>query len=235
MNSNPAASILTKAGTRDSACSVRVEQRSAFLTSQPKDPKVQRPRAKTATAAKAKPKAAKSAKPVKPGKVTKPSKAAKPAKPAKVAKSAKASKSVKPAGKAKAPSKSVVSKAAAAKLAADRKKTAAMLALVLKSLDEDKAEDVVSIDLAGKTPMADFMVVATGRSQRHVGAVADHLVRRLKEEGHGNARVEGMKQGDWVLIDGGDVVIHVFRPEVREFYKLEKMWSAHIPADQIAV
>lgn len=221
-----------KAGTRDSACSVRVEQRSAFLTSQPKDPKVQRPRAKTATAAKAKPKTAKSTKPARPGKVAKPTKAAKPAKPAKVAKPAKAA---KPAGAAKSPSKSVVSKAAAAKLAADRKKTSAMLALVLKSLDEDKAEDVVSIDLAGKTPMADFMVVATGRSQRHVGAVADHLVRRLKEEGLGNARVEGMKQGDWVLIDGGDVVIHVFRPEVREFYKLEKMWSANIPADQIAV
>jgi ribosome-associated protein len=106
---------------------------------------------------------------------------------------------------------------------------------VLKSLDDDKAEEIVSIDLAGKTPIADYMVVASGRSQRHVGAVADHLVRRMKEEGYGTARVEGMKQGDWVLIDAGDVVIHVFRPEVREFYKLEKMWSADIPADQIAV
>ncbi len=71
--------------------------------------------------------------------------------------------------------------------------------------------------------------------QRHVGAVADHLVRRLKEAGFGTSQVEGMKQGDWVLIDGGDVLIHVFRPEVREFYKLEKMWSADIPADQLAV
>lgn len=114
-------------------------------------------------------------------------------------------------------------------------RSSAMLALVLESLDEDKAEDVVSIDLAGKTPIADHMVVASGRSQRHVGAVADHLVRRLKEAGFGTSQVEGMKQGDWVLIDGGDVLIHVFRPEVREFYKLEKMWSADIPADQLAV
>ncbi|WP_414693166.1 ribosome silencing factor [Parvibaculum sp.] len=120
-------------------------------------------------------------------------------------------------------------------VAAEISKTAAMLALVLKSLDEDKAEDVVSINLAGKTPIADYMVVASGRSQRHVSAVADHLVRRLKETGFGAAHVEGMRQGDWVLIDSGDVVIHVFRPEVREFYRLEKMWLADIPADQIAV
>ena len=119
--------------------------------------------------------------------------------------------------------------------AADTGKSSAMLALVLESLEEDKAEDVVSIDLAGKTPIADHMVVASGRSQRHVGAVADHLLRRLKEAGFGTAQVEGMKQGDWVLIDGGDVVVHVFRPEVRDFYKLEKMWSADIPADQLAV
>lgn len=126
---------------------------------------------------------------------------------------------------------------AAAKKAqkADTGKSSEMLALVLESLEEDKAEDVVSIDLTGKTPIADHMVVASGRSQRHVGAVADHLVRRLKEAGFGTSQVEGMKQGDWVLIDGGDVVIHVFRPEVREFYRLEKMWSADIPADQLAV
>ncbi len=110
-----------------------------------------------------------------------------------------------------------------------------MLALVMKSLDDDKAEDIVSIDLAGKTPIADYMVVASGRSARHVSALADHLMRRLKEKGFGLAQAEGMTQGDWVLIDAGDVVIHVFRPEVRQFYKLEKMWAADIPADQIAV
>jgi ribosome-associated protein len=103
---------------------------------------------------------------------------------------------------------------------------------VLESLEDDKAEDIVSIDLTGKSPIADNMVVASGRSQRHVGAVADHLVRRIKEAGFGSAQVEGMQQGDWVLIDGGDVVIHVFRPEVRDFYRLEKMWAADIPADQ---
>ena len=130
-----------------------------------------------------------------------------------------------------------VRKAAASKTkqAADTGKSSQMLALVLESLEEDKAEDVVAIDLTGKTPIADHMVVASGRSQRHVGAVADHLVRRLKDAGFGTAQVEGLKQGDWVLIDGGDVVVHVFRPEVREFYRLEKMWSADIPADQLAV
>lgn len=109
-----------------------------------------------------------------------------------------------------------------------------MLALILKSLDDDKAEDIVSIDLAGKTPIADCMVIASGRSQRHVSAVAEHLIRRLKEKGLGMARVEGLRQGDWVLIDAGDVLVHVFRPEVREFYKLEKMWAANIPAEQAA-
>lgn len=111
-------------------------------------------------------------------------------------------------------------------------KSAALLALVIESLEEDKAEDIVSIDLTGKSPIADNMVVASGRSQRHVGAMADHLVRRIKEAGFGSAQIEGMQQGDWVLIDGGDVVIHVFRPEVRDFYRLEKMWAADIPADQ---
>lgn len=113
--------------------------------------------------------------------------------------------------------------------------TKTLLDLVIHSLDDDKAEQVVSIDLRGKTPIADYMVVASGRSQRHVGAMADHLVRRLKESGRGSARVEGMPQCDWVLIDGGDVIVHLFRPEVRDFYKLEKMWSAQIPTDQLAV
>ncbi|KAB7742179.1 ribosome silencing factor [Parvibaculum sedimenti] len=107
--------------------------------------------------------------------------------------------------------------------------------MVLKSLDEDKAADIVSIDLAGKTPIADYMVVASGTSARHVAAVAEHLIRRLKEGGYGAAHVEGLRQGDWVLIDSGDVLIHIFRPEVRDFYKLEKMWSANIPAEQAAV
>ncbi|MEQ8433000.1 MAG: ribosome silencing factor [Oceanicaulis sp.] len=97
--------------------------------------------------------------------------------------------------------------------------------LVLSTLDDDKAEDVVAIDLQGKSSICDVMVVATGRSNRHVGAIADHLVRKLKEAGHGRARVEGLRTCDWVLIDAGDVIVHVFRPEVRQFYDLEKMWS----------
>jgi ribosome-associated protein len=104
--------------------------------------------------------------------------------------------------------------------AADR-----VLELVMESLDDSKAEDIVSIDIQGKSPMADYMVVASGRSHRHVGAVADHLLRALKKAGHGTARVEGLSSADWVLIDAGDVIVHVFRPEVRDFYALEKIWQ----------
>jgi ribosome-associated protein len=88
-----------------------------------------------------------------------------------------------------------------------------------------KAEDIVTIDLTGKSSIADAMVVASGRSQRHVGAVADHVVKDLEEAGLPGIKVEGMRQADWVLIDAGDVIVHVFRPEVRAFYDLEKMWK----------
>ena len=101
----------------------------------------------------------------------------------------------------------------------------ALETLVLDALEDDKADDVVSIDLTGKSSVTDVMVIASGRSTRHVGAIADHLIRKLKEAGHGRARVEGLKTCDWVLIDAGDVIVHVFRPEVRSFYDLEKMWS----------
>lgn len=114
-------------------------------------------------------------------------------------------------------------------------KSNALLELVLTCLDDDKAEDIVSISLEGKSSMADHMVIASGRSGRHVGAVADHLTRKIKEAGFGAARVEGKSQSDWVLIDGGDIVIHIFRPEVREFYKLETMWSADVSAERIAI
>ena len=89
-----------------------------------------------------------------------------------------------------------------------------------------KAEDSVTIDLTGKPSIGDYMVVTTGRSQRHVGAVADDVVKHLKLAGIRGVQVEGMRQGDWVLIDAGSVIVHIFRPEVREFYNLEKMWSA---------
>jgi ribosome-associated protein len=89
-----------------------------------------------------------------------------------------------------------------------------------------KAEDSVVIDLSRKSSIADYMVVTSGRSQRHVSAVADHVIKDLKDGGGAHVRVEGMRQGDWVLIDAGDVIVHVFRPDVRAFYNLEKMWSA---------
>ncbi|MCR4267863.1 ribosome silencing factor [Nitratireductor sp. ZSWI3] len=96
----------------------------------------------------------------------------------------------------------------------------------LASLEDSKAENIVSIDIQGKSPLADHMIVASGRSHRHVAAVADHLLRALKEAGLGAARVEGLSGADWVLIDSGDIIVHVFRPEVREFYNIEKMWQA---------
>ena len=97
--------------------------------------------------------------------------------------------------------------------------------MILARLDDDKAQDVVFIDLKGKSAVADGLVVASGRSHRHVGAMADHLLRALKDEGYGRARVEGLPHCDWVLIDTGDVIIHLFRPEVRSFYNIEKIWS----------
>lgn len=107
-----------------------------------------------------------------------------------------------------------------------------ILNLILTELDDDKAEDVVTIPLAGKSEIADAMVIASGRSQRHVGAIADKIIRHLKEAGFGTARAEGMPACDWVLIDAQDVIVHLFRPEVRAFYNLERIWSeaARAPA-----
>ena len=96
---------------------------------------------------------------------------------------------------------------------------------VIASLEDSKAENIVSIDITGKSSLGDHMVIASGRSNRHVAAVADHLLSALKDAGFGNAKVEGLSNADWVLIDAGDIIVHVFRPEVREFYNLEKMWQ----------
>jgi ribosome-associated protein len=104
-----------------------------------------------------------------------------------------------------------------------------ILRLVLARLDDMKAEDTVTIDLTGKSTIADTMVVTSGRSSRHVGSVADHVLEDLAEAGVRNTRVEGMPHCDWVLIDAGDVIVHVFRPEARAFYNLEKMWAAGRP------
>jgi ribosome-associated protein len=100
------------------------------------------------------------------------------------------------------------------------------LTLIINSLEDSKAEDLVSIDIEGKSPLADHLLVASGRSHRHVGAIADRLLRDLKEAGLGTARVEGLPACDWVLVDTGDTIVHLFRPEVREFYNIEKMWQA---------
>jgi len=104
-----------------------------------------------------------------------------------------------------------------------------LLGLVEASLDDDKAQNVVVIDLEGKTDFADFLVIASGTSQRQVGAMSEHLRVKLKSAGLKGLAIEGDTQCDWVLIDGGDVVVHLFRPEIREFYNLEKLWSTPPP------
>ncbi|WP_116085744.1 ribosome silencing factor [Tropicimonas sp. IMCC34011] len=101
----------------------------------------------------------------------------------------------------------------------------ALLERILSSLDDDKAEDVVQINLRGKSEMADYMVICSGRSTRQVASISQNLVDRLKQEAGRLSKIEGKDSGDWVLIDVGDVIVHVFRPEVREFYQLEKMWQ----------
>ncbi|MFP1643558.1 ribosome silencing factor [Pontitalea aquivivens] len=99
-----------------------------------------------------------------------------------------------------------------------------LLARIIESLEDDKAEDIVPIDLRGRSSMADYMVICSGRSSRQVGAIAEKLMDRLKQDFDRSCKIEGKDQGDWVLIDTNDVIVHVFRPEVREFYQLEKMW-----------
>lgn len=109
--------------------------------------------------------------------------------------------------------------------------SASTLALVLASLTEDKAEEIVQISLAGKSAIADHMVVASGRSSRQVSALAEKLRDKLKSDLGVASKIEGKDIGDWVLIDAGDVIVHIFRPEVREFYQLEKMWMAPMDGD----
>jgi ribosome-associated protein len=110
-----------------------------------------------------------------------------------------------------------------------------VLQTILATLEDAKAEDTVSIDLHGKSAIGDHMVVTSGRSHRHVGSIADRVLKALKDNGLDRARVEGLPHCDWVLIDTGDVIVHVFRPEVRNFYNLEKMWSSDRPSERLAV
>jgi ribosome-associated protein len=104
-----------------------------------------------------------------------------------------------------------------------------LLSRILISLDDDKAEHVVTIDMDGRSSLADAIVIASGRSARHVSSIAEHLARRLKEAGYGTRPVGGLAGGDWVVVDAGDVIVHVFRPEVRTYYDLEGMWSVDEP------
>jgi len=122
----------------------------------------------------------------------------------------------------KSSSQATATQAAALKAPSDADKT---LKLILSRLDDMKAEETVTIDLRGKSAFSDYMVVTTGRANRHVGAIAENVTKALKENGIKNLHVEGMPNCDWVLIDSGDVVVHVFRPEVREFYNLERLWT----------
>lgn len=107
-----------------------------------------------------------------------------------------------------------------------------LIDLILDTLDDAKAEETVAVDITGKSSLADHMVVTSGRSHRHVAAVADQVINALRDNGFGKPRVEGLPHADWVLVDTGDVILHIFRPEVREFYNIEKMWQADFAADQ---
>jgi len=105
-----------------------------------------------------------------------------------------------------------------------------LLKRIVTSLEDDKAEAIVTIDLEGRSSLCDAAVIASGRSSRHVMSIADHLARRLKEQGYGTRPVTGAAQGDWVLVDAGDIIVHVFRPEVRDYYDLEGMWNVASPS-----
>ena len=133
----------------------------------------------------------------------------------------------KPAKKAPAKKKAV--KAKAAKPDVKKVEEPSVLSRILKSLDDDKAEDIVTIPLGGRSSLADAIVIATGRSSRHVASIAEHLARRLKEAGYGTRPVDGAAQGDWVLVDAGDVIVHVFRPEVRDYYDRVGMGAVREP------
>jgi ribosome-associated protein len=140
------------------------------------------------------------------------------------------SKAAKPAAKKSV--KKPVSKKAAMKKAASQPLYAAddaLLERIRSSLDDDKALDIVTIPLGGRSSLADALVIATGTSSRHVASIAEHLARKLKDAGYGTRPVNGAQQGDWVLVDAGDVIVHVFRAEVRDYYDLEGMWSVAEP------
>lgn len=120
-----------------------------------------------------------------------------------------------------------------AELASQAREPDELKDLILNWLDDAKAEDIVEIDLKGKSSIGDYMVIASGRADRHIGAIAERVTDELKKAGHIGTRIEGLEHCNWVLIDAGDVVVHVFKPEVRTFYNLEKMWSGDRPVETL--
>ena len=135
-------------------------------------------------------------------------------------------KSARPGKKPKSPPKKPSGKSARVRPAPP----SALLRRILASLEDDKAENIIAIDLEGRSALCDAAVIASGRSSRHVMSIAEHLARRLKEQGYGTRPVTGAAQGDWVLVDAGDIIVHVFRPEVRDYYDLEGMWNVAAPS-----
>ena len=111
----------------------------------------------------------------------------------------------------------------------DSKESRNLANLILDVLDEHSAQEIIEIDIRGKSSISDYMIIASGRSNRHVGALSDYLIKSLKNTGKKNIGIEGLKSCDWVLIDVGDVIVHLFRPEVRAFYNIEKIWSMPSP------
>jgi ribosome-associated protein len=156
--------------------------------------------------------------------VKKPARKAAPAKAAPAKAKPKAKPTKKPAPK-NPPAQNTVPVPAKAAPISD------LMRRIVASLEDDKAEDIVTVDLAGRSSLCDAAVIASGRSTRHVMSIAEHLARRLKEEGYGTRPVTGAAQGDWALVDAGDVIVHVFRPEVREYYDLEGMWAVGAAAE----
>lgn len=147
---------------------------------------------------------------------------------AKTGSAASSPKSTAPAKAAAKPAKASKPAAKAPRSAAKTPAYHALQRLIATTLDDHKAEDIVIIDLVGKSSFADAMLVASGRSARHVVSLADHVSQALREAGYATPPIEGKETGDWVLLDAGDVIVHLFRPEIRQFYNLEKMWS--VPA-----
>ncbi|WP_420717534.1 ribosome silencing factor [Emcibacter sp.] len=111
--------------------------------------------------------------------------------------------------------------------------TVSLKELIIGALEDKKAEDITEINLHGKSSIADSMVIASGRSNRQVAALADHILQTVKDNGFGSCKVEGLEKADWVLIDAGDIIVHLFRPEVRAFYNLEKMWMPDFTPDKV--